>query len=181
MTVRAQWSLAWKMARRELRAGLTGFRIFLACLAVGVAAIAGVGTISASVTGGLNADAKNLLGGDIDLRFHNHPNNEEQNRYLKANSNTLSKVMELRAMAAPVGGRNGAARGRSLVELKGVDEAYPLSGAMVLSPDLPLKSALGKLDDGSFGAVVDSNLLKRLVLSSGSSDAYNQAANGLPL
>lgn len=167
MTASAQWKLAWLFARRELRAGLTGFRIFLACLAVGVAAIAGVGTISASVTGGLNADAKNLLGGDIDLRFHNHPNNKEQDGYLKANSIALSKVLELRAMASPVGGRNGDARGRSLIELKGVDDVYPLSGEMLLSPAQPLNPALAKRDDGSFGAVVDANLLNRLGLDIG--------------
>ncbi len=161
------WGLAWRMARRELRAGLTGFKIFLGCLAVGVAAIAGVGTISASVTGGLNADAKNLLGGDIDLRFHNHPNNDAQDKYLKGNSAALSRVLELRAMAAPVNARNDGARGRSLIELKGVDDAYPLSGKMVLSPKQALKNALEENEDGSFGAVVDSNLLKRLGLDIG--------------
>lgn len=36
-------SLAARLARRELRGGLAGFRIFFACLVLGVAAIAGVG------------------------------------------------------------------------------------------------------------------------------------------
>ena len=58
MNSNRQWVLAWKIARRELRAGLKGFRIFLGCLGIGVAAIAGVGTISASVTAGLNSQAK---------------------------------------------------------------------------------------------------------------------------
>ena len=35
-------SIAWTIARRELRGGLKGFRIFLACLTLGVAAIATV-------------------------------------------------------------------------------------------------------------------------------------------
>ncbi len=33
-------ALAWRLAGRELRGGLKGFRIFLACLALGVATIA---------------------------------------------------------------------------------------------------------------------------------------------
>jgi len=167
MTGKTQWALAWRLAQRELRAGLSGFRIFLACLAVGVAAIAGVGTISASVTGGLNAESKNLLGGDIDLRFHNHANSAEQDKYLAENSAALSKALELRAMASPANGVNSDARHRSLIELKGVDDAYPLSGKMVLSPVMALHTALGQNDDGSFGAVADANLLKRLGLEIG--------------
>ena len=30
--------IAWRIARRELRGGIRGFRVFLACLALGVAA-----------------------------------------------------------------------------------------------------------------------------------------------
>ena len=35
--------MVWRLAMRELRGGLRGFRIFLACLVLGVAAIAAVG------------------------------------------------------------------------------------------------------------------------------------------
>ena len=162
-----QWKLAWRFAGRELRAGLSGFKIFLACLAVGVAAIAGVGTISSSVVAGLNAQSRNLLGGDIDLRFHNHPNSAEQDTYLRDHSARLSKTMELRAMAAPLGNTASGARNRSLVELKSVDAAYPLSGSVVLEPAQDLQTALAEQSDGSFGAAVDANLLKRLGLDIG--------------
>ena len=167
MRVSAQWALAWTLARRELRAGLTGFRIFLACLGVGVAAIAAVGTISASVTAGLNNNAKNILGGDIDLRFHNHANTEKQDRYLTEQTRALSKTLELRAMAAPLEGTGAGKRGRSLIELKSVDDAYPLIGEMELSPALALDEALAKQSDDRFGAVADANLLKRLGLDLG--------------
>jgi len=166
MMFNMEWALAWSMARRELRAGLTGFRIFLACLSVGVAAIAAVGTISASVTAGLNGDARNLLGGDVDLRFHNHPNSKNQDRYLLENSAALSKTLEMRAMASPTQGTGGE-RGRSLIELKGVDGSYPLSGTMQLQPPLPLEAALAKRPEGTFGAIADANLLKRLGLKLG--------------
>ena len=36
------WPLAWRLARRELRGGLAGFRVLILCLALGVAAIAAV-------------------------------------------------------------------------------------------------------------------------------------------
>ena len=46
-------SLALRIARRELRGGLRGLRIVLACLALGVAAITAVGTLRAGVDAGL--------------------------------------------------------------------------------------------------------------------------------
>ena len=64
---------AWRLARRELRGGLGGFRIFLACLTLCVAAIAGVGSLSQAVEGGLRNDARRLLGGDVSIRRVQRP------------------------------------------------------------------------------------------------------------
>ncbi len=162
--------LAWTLARRELRGGLAGFRIFLACLALGVAAIAAVGWISASVVGGLNANARNLLGGDISLHFNNRAFSPEQNIWLNAHTARTSMSVEMRAMAAPENltsnsGSNG--RRRSLVELKGVDSAYPLYGEVDLIPAMALPDALTRQRDGTWGAAVDKNLLLRLGLGIG--------------
>ncbi|MGH6902251.1 MAG: hypothetical protein ACREIR_05880, partial [Geminicoccaceae bacterium] len=66
-------ALAWRLARRELRGGLRGFGVFLACLTLGVAAIAAVGTINAGVIDGVERDAAALLGGDIRLEASNLP------------------------------------------------------------------------------------------------------------
>ena len=55
--------------RLEMRGGLSGFRILVACLALGVAAIAGVGSLSEGITGGIERDARRLLGGDVAFRF----------------------------------------------------------------------------------------------------------------
>ena len=59
---------AFRIARRELRGGVRGFRVFLACLALGVGAIAAVGSIASSVISGLEEDGAILLGGDAALR-----------------------------------------------------------------------------------------------------------------
>ncbi len=170
-----QWGLAWKLAQRELRAGLGGFRIFLGCLGIGVAAIAGVGTISSSITAGLNIQAKSLLGGDVDLRSQNRPNTTEQDQYLIENSFAMSKIQELRAMASPVQTQSKKSRVRTLVELKGVDKGYPLIGEMKLTPSVEITAALAKEADGSFGAAVDSNLLKRLNINVGDSVKVGEA------
>ena len=45
-------SLAFRYALRELRGGLRGFYVFIACIALGVMAIAGVGSVAASLGDG---------------------------------------------------------------------------------------------------------------------------------
>ena len=58
-------SLAFRLARREMRSGLGGFRLFIACLALGVGAIAAILSFSRAVEEGLRADAREILGGDV--------------------------------------------------------------------------------------------------------------------
>ena len=69
----ATLGLSLRLAWRELRAGVRGFRVFLACLAIGVGAIAAVGSISESVKAGLGSQARVMLGGDVDLRLSMRP------------------------------------------------------------------------------------------------------------
>ena len=48
--------LCWRIARQELRGGLSGFGVFLTCLALAVAALAAVGTVRAAIQAGLARD-----------------------------------------------------------------------------------------------------------------------------
>ena len=153
--------LAFRLARRELRAGVRGFRIFIACLALGVAAIAGVGSTSEAIVSGLRADARTLLGGDVDLRLHGRPPADAESAYLRRSAPAISETVDMRAMARPE-----RSEARSLVELKAVDGAYPLVGAVVLEPAMPLHRALARRGD-AWGAAVDANLLGRLGLGIG--------------
>ena len=56
---------ALRFALRELRGGLRGFYVFIACIALGVMAIAGVGSVAASLGEGLAREGRTLLGGDV--------------------------------------------------------------------------------------------------------------------
>ncbi|MBU6499104.1 MAG: hypothetical protein KGQ40_11305, partial [Rhodospirillales bacterium] len=60
-------SLAWRFARRELRGGVRGLGIVLACLALGVAAIAAIGTLRAGIDRGLAENGRAVLGGDLEI------------------------------------------------------------------------------------------------------------------
>lgn len=122
--------LAFRLARRELRGGLRGFRIFLASLALGVAAIAAVGTVNHAVMGGLAADARVLLGGDVELRLAQRHLSEAEARYISDATAAMSTVTEFRAMARPVDNTER----RTVVEIKAVDATYPLVGSLDLRP-----------------------------------------------
>ncbi len=164
-TAAASPALAFRLARRELRGGFhsrfRGFRIFLACLTLGTAAIAAVGSLSAAVEAGLAREARALLGGDIELRIHHRPATEAQIAWLEANATTISRVVEIRAMARRPDGES-----RQLVEMRAVDEPYPLVGTVALRGETDLDTAIAARD-GRFGAVVDDSLLRRLGLAVG--------------
>lgn len=162
--------LALRLARREFRGGLKGFRVFLASLALGVAAIAGVGSLSTSIVEGLRADARFLLGGDIDLRLQHRTAEADQLSYLHDRSARLSEIVRMRAMARSVDGES-----RTLVELKAVDSAYPLAGTVATEPAAPLADLLGK-QDGNWGVVVDPNLLTKLGIGVGARLAIGETA-----
>ena len=59
------WRLAWQIARPEMRGSVARFRIFLAAIMLGVAAIGAVGSIAASMRAGIAENARSLLGGDL--------------------------------------------------------------------------------------------------------------------
>ena len=118
--------LAFALARRELRGGIRGFRIFILSVILGVSVIAGVGSLSNALVDGLRQDGRKLIGGDVELRLSLRPANAEQVTHLRA-AGRVSEVIELRSMARSPDGTK-----RGLVELKGVDEFYPLYGDMEL-------------------------------------------------
>jgi putative ABC transport system permease protein len=157
----SELALAIRFARRELRSGLAGFRIFLAALTLGVAAIAGVGSLGEAFLTGLSEQGRTLLGGDVRLQRPYTPANDNERQFM-AGFGAVSESANLRGMA---GNPRESAR-RTLVEIKAVDEAYPLLGTAVLAPAMPLRGALACEAQGC-GAVVEDVLFTRLGLKPG--------------
>ncbi|HEX9534798.1 MAG TPA: FtsX-like permease family protein, partial [Stellaceae bacterium] len=151
---------ALRLARRELRGGMSGLGVFLGCLVLGVTAVAAIGSIAASVTAAIKGDARDLLGGDAEARLAYRSADANEREFL-AKSGSISEVATLRAMARTEDGAR-----RSLIELKAVDGAYPLYGTVVLSPAQSLDAALGARD-GRYGAAIDSAILGRLGVAIG--------------
>jgi putative ABC transport system permease protein len=148
-----------RFALLELRGGLRGFRIFVACIALGVMAIAGVGSFARSLTNGIDREGQVILGGDLSFLLIHREADAVERRFLESRGQ-VSSGANMRAMAATAGGD------RVLVELKAVDSLYPIYGKITLDPDMPLDRALTPRD-GAFGAAVDSTLLTRYDLKPG--------------
>jgi putative ABC transport system permease protein len=120
-------SLAIKIALRELRAGAGGLVVFVFCIALGVAAIAAIGSLSAAFDQALTDNGRTLIGGDISFELVHARATADERRSL-ARLGAVSESASLRAMAR-YGGKS------ALVELKAVDNAYPLFGTVgVLAP-----------------------------------------------
>ena len=156
----------WRLAQRELRGGLRSLRIVLACLALGVAAIAAVGTLRAATEAGLAADGARLLGGDIEVRTSQRPMPQAAKDWATGRGAALSEVVEMRAMAVAPSGE------RSLVELKAVDAAYPLYGQLVLGP---AEASLAPRD-GRHAVALDASVAERLNLRPGDAVRIGEAS-----
>ena len=161
-------ALALRFAWRELRGGLRGFGVFVACIVLGVMAIAGVGSVAKSLSDGLSSAGRVILGGDLAFSLVQREASGEEQAFLGAHG-VVSVAAALPTMARTDDGR------AALVELKAVDGAYPLFGAVVTNPAMPLPALLARQGD-AFGAAVDPALLSRLDLKPGDRITIGNAA-----
>lgn len=145
-----------RLAWRELRGGVRGFRIFIACLALGVGAVAAIGSTARAILDGLQAEGRETLGGDVAVRSLHRDLPPEARRWLDDNAAAVTRSVSMRAMARAADGR-----GRSLIELKAVDGRYPLYGALRLAAARPGLDPFARID-GVWGAAVAPPLLERL-------------------
>ena len=151
--------LALRLALRDLGGGLSGFRIFLACIALGVTAIVGVGSVSRGLSDGLARESRRILGGDIAFSLMHREVNEAERAFLEARG-SVSTVATMRVMARRPEGS------AALVEIKAAPPTYPAIGAAVLAPAMPLQEALATRG-GVPGFVAEAALAARLDLKVG--------------
>ncbi len=151
--------LPLRFAIRELRGGLHGFYVFIACIALGSMAIASVSSLAASLADGLAREGRVILGGDLAFTLIQREAAPAEREFLQARGQ-ISSAATMRAMARTSDGQ------ATLVEMKAVDGAYPLFGEALLDPPGSLANDLTQRD-GFFGAVADPTLMARLQLKPG--------------
>jgi putative ABC transport system permease protein len=154
-------ALAIRFAIREMRGGLSGFFIFLACIALGVAAIGGVNSVAQAISIGVQSQGQVLLGGDIRFRLIHREVDAAERAFIDGLGGEVSASAGLRSMVRLEDGSD-----QTLVEVKAVDEAYPLYGEAVVASEVPLQDLFGERD-GAYGAVAPQLLFDRLGLEPG--------------
>jgi putative ABC transport system permease protein len=157
-------SVAWTIARRELRGGLRGFRVFLACLTLGVAAIAAVGSVRDGIEAGVQREGAALLGGDAEIELTYRFAEPAERAAMAAVATVVSETVDFRSMATAPG--PGGETERGLTQVRGVDRAYPIYGAVVLDPPMPMDVALAG-QGGLPGGVMEQVLMDRLGIAVG--------------
>ena len=149
--------LAIRLAMRELRGGIGGFYVLVACIMLGVAAITTVGVLSSALRAGLGEQGQILLGGDLSFALVHQQPTAIQRNFISLYGRT-SEVASLRSIA-----RLKDADRTVLVDIKAVDKSYPLTGELVIKGGGQLQSILGSGNT----ALVDPLLLQRLGISIG--------------
>ncbi len=152
--------LAWRIALRDLRGGTRGLIIVLLCLGVGVAAIAGIGSLRAALGQGLAEDSRGILGGDLALSTSLAPFPPALEAWFMARGARVSESVETRSILVAPSGH------RLLVAAKAVSPDWPLIGAVTTKPAGQFV-ALRRGADGQPGLVLDPTGVQTLQLKPG--------------
>jgi putative ABC transport system permease protein len=152
--------LAIRFSLREMRGGLSGFMIFLTCIALGVAAIGGVNSVARAITTGVANEGQTLLGGDIRFELNQREMTDTERAFV-TQLGTLAESANMRSMARLDDGSD-----QSLAEVKAVDDAYPLYGALLTEPALSRAELFGERA-GAFGAAAPDIFFERMGIELG--------------
>lgn len=121
------WQLAWKTLWRDLRAGQ--LRLLIIAVTLAVAALTAVGFFADRLKGGMQRDARQLLGGDA-VVVSDQATPAALQDLAKKNGLQASASLSFPTMARAGDAQGGATR---LVSLKAVEVGYPLRGNLTVS------------------------------------------------
>lgn len=119
------WGDAWQIARRDLNARFKGLRLLLVCIFLGTAALAAIGTLTASIERELQSSGQELLGGDLEVEVWQRDLTEEEKLAL-SEYGEVSGGYRMQAMAS-------TDEAAAPVELKAVESNWPLYGSFTLT------------------------------------------------
>jgi len=119
------------MAVREIRASWQRLLFFFVCIAVGVASIVAIRSVIQSVREGLTRESRAMTGADVVVRSDRPIGDKVRSSVEQARESgrvgTVSEAIEIATMVRPP-----SATMTRMVELRAVQDAYPLYGTMTL-------------------------------------------------
>lgn len=162
------WAQIWRIARRDLSGRFRGLRLLIICLFLGVATLATIGSLTASITGELSQRGQVILGGDFEVTMSQRLASEAELAAFEREG-VLSETVRMQAMAQRTAPRaSGTGPDAILAELKGVDYDYPLYGTLTLR-----SGKYAPLDPAS--TVIGAGLADRLDLKPGDRIRFGEA------
>jgi putative ABC transport system permease protein len=155
------FSTLWPLLRAEAASGIMGLGLFIACTTIAALMLGAVWMVGGGLSDALTRNGAVILGGDAAITVVNQPLGGAQVEALADLPDVaeISEVVELRSTARADGASTA-------IELKAVDEAYPMLGQLDLSPSMTTAQAFARRD-GVAGAVVEQTLFSRLPIGVG--------------
>ncbi len=151
--------LSWKIAMRELAGGLSGFWIYIACIALGIFAIAAAGSVTSGFSKGLASEARTLLGGDALFAASQRRASPDELDWMRARGR-ISENITINVMGQ-------AGETRQQVDVRAVDERHPLIGAPELSGGADTLGEALSFENGRWGIAASASTLETFGLTVG--------------
>ena len=151
-----------KLSLRELKGSFNEFKIVMISIFLGVFIITAVGSLSKNLKHEINNKSSELLGGDFELSTTYQEFPIKIKEWLEKNGKT-SLIVELRTMLTS---NQSVGLKRRIVELKAVDQNWPLKGVPIIVPNKSINKSL-KMNDNNNGALIDASLKKQLEIKVG--------------
>jgi putative ABC transport system permease protein len=158
-------ALSFRLVRRELSVSLRQFAILIACIALGVAAIVAVISLSRALVDGLAREGRLILGADAAFTLIQREATPTERQALQRHGRVSVQILS-RAMVRSAGDES------ALAEIKAVEQAYPIAGRVGMEdgegrPLDGLHHRLAQDAEGLEGLVVDPLLTGRLGIAIG--------------
>ena len=151
-----------KLSLRELKGSFNEFKIVMISIFLGVFIITAVGSLSKNLKYEINNKSSELLGGDFELSTTYQEFPIKIKEWLEKNGKT-SLIIELRTMLTS---NQSVGLKRRIVELKAVDQNWPLKGVPIIVPNKSINKSL-KMNDNNNGALIDASLKNQLEIKVG--------------
>ena len=112
-----------KISIKDLKGGLGKFKIFLVSLFLGVLTISLVGSFEDAIQAGLQKESSTILGGDVSLTLPYREASENEFKIISKITEDSAKIISFRSMVSV---SNSEDLKTSLVQVKAIDDLYPL-------------------------------------------------------
>ena len=153
-----------KLSLRELKGSFNEFKIVMISIFLGVFIITAVGSLSKNLKHEINNKSSELLGGDFELSTTYQEFPIKIKEWLEKNGKT-SLIVELRTMLTS---NQSVGLKRRIVELKAVDQNWPLKGVPIIVPNKSINKSLKmNNNNNNNGALIDASLQKQLEIKVG--------------